>query len=141
MLVSKHAATSDTLCTVMLLQVMITTVSVSGAVQATSLHEMYWVVYCMADAAEASSHQCFESHVGLGLEPDLGSIAPEAAPPGLREREGAAWAPPPGLKDWVRWSWLLLRCMGRTGLSIMLSCRDGIRLHHTHAQCTSRCYV
>ena len=27
-------------------------------------------------------------YVGLGMEPDLGSMAPDAAPPGLREREG-----------------------------------------------------
>ena len=71
------------------------------------------------------------------MEPDLGSMAPDAAPPGLREREGAPWAPPPGLKDWVRWSWLLLRCMGRTGLSIMLSCLEGILLHSPHMLCTS----
>lgn len=81
-----------------------------------------------------------ETYVGLGMEPDLGSMAPEAAPPGLREMEGAPWAPPPGLKDWVRWSWLLLRCMGRTGLSIMLSCLDAVcctRLHHTQALLTT----
>jgi len=28
-------------------------------------------------------------------------------------------------------SWLLLRCIGRTGPSIMLSCLDGILLHIT----------
>lgn len=55
---------------------------------------------------------------------DLGCMAPEAAPPGLRL--GAA--PPPGLKE-VN-SWLLLRCMGLTGLSIMLSCLEGMRLHN-----------
>ena len=76
------------------------------------------------------------SYVGLGMEADLGSMAPEAAPPGLREREGAPWAPPPGLKDWVRWSWLLLRCMGRTGLSIMLSCLEGILLQPSYMLCT-----
>lgn len=62
-------------------------------------------------------------------------MAPEEAPPGLRL--GAA--PPPGLKE-VN-SWLLLRCMGLTGLSIMLSCLEGIRLHcitpHSdHSKCT-----
>ena len=61
-----------------------------------------------------------------GVGPDRGSMAPEEAPPGLRDREGAPWAPP--LKE-VN-SWLLLRCMGRTGLSIMLSCREGMRLQH-----------
>lgn len=64
----------------------------------------------------------------MGWGADLGSMAPEAAPPGLREREGGPWAPPPGLKDCVN-SWLELRCMGLTGLSIMLSCLEGIRLH------------
>ena len=59
-------------------------------------------------------------------------MAPEEAPPGLRERDGGPCAPPPGLKDWVN-SWLLLRVMGRTGLSIMLSCLDGMRLNNTHS--------
>lgn len=71
-----------------------------------------------------------KGHVGAGwpgggIEVDLGCMAPGAAPPGLRE---PGPAPPPGLKE-VN-SWLLLRCMGRTGLSIMLSCRDGMRLQH-----------
>ena len=64
---------------------------------------------------------------GGARELDLGSIAPEEAPPGLRL---PGPGPPPGRKE-VN-SWLLLRCMGRTGLSIMLSCLDGIRLHQEH---------
>ncbi len=72
-------------------------------------------------------------YVGLGKEPDVGGMALAAAPSGLREREGVPWAPPPGLKelDWVRWSCLLLRCMGRTGLPVMLSFLEDLLLHHT----------
>ena len=68
-----------------------------------------------------------KAYLGCWAADDLGSIAPVAAPPGLRDREGAPCAPPPGLKE-VN-SWLLLRCIGRTGPSIMLSCLDGILLH------------
>lgn len=56
---------------------------------------------------------------------------PEGAPPPPGLREGGA-APPPGRK--LVNSWLLLRCMGRTGLSIMLSCLEGMRLQHMRCQ-------
>ena len=93
--------------------------------------------YGCCDEVCNGSRQQSASYVGLG--PDLGSMAPDAAPPGLREREGGPWAPPPGLKDWVRWSWLLLRCIGRTGLSIMLSCLEGILLQPPHMLAIGPC--
>ena len=85
------------------------------------------VEHVLAWQTQQSSSSAAVPH-GVGDGADLGSMALQAAPSGLRVVQRAGWAPPPRLK-----SCLLLRCMGRTGLSIMLPCRGCMCLHHTHA--------